>query len=201
VEQSDYWETDCLTAGKENIPKTPRFIAVFLHFDPIHNFRPILFDINFNIILPSLRKSTMEMYSISCVQKWGSYASDYTDVTLCARVIRWRFTGMYSKQESEWSACLCPVMCVPTDVTHSSRTRKRHCPVRPSICLTLHFSNVCTDRTALLLHGYSNYTRNLPVTMAARSKAGNVFGVSNTGNVGWNPTQGTDVCLPLCCPV
>jgi hypothetical protein len=34
-----------------------------------------------------------------------------------------------------------------------------------------------------------------PITVAARSKALNVFARSNTGVVGSNPTQGTDVCV------
>jgi hypothetical protein len=38
-----------------------------------------------------------------------------------------------------------------------------------------------------------------PITVAARSKAGNVFARSNTGIVGSNPTQGMDVCLRLFC--
>jgi hypothetical protein len=39
----------------------------------------------------------------------------------------------------------------------------------------------------------------VPVTVAARSKAGNVFARSNAGIVGSNPTQGMDVCLCLFC--
>jgi hypothetical protein len=40
-----------------------------------------------------------------------------------------------------------------------------------------------------------------PITVAARSKAGNVFIRSNAGIVGSIPTQGMDVCLRLCCSV
>jgi hypothetical protein len=40
---------------------------------------------------------------------------------------------------------------------------------------------------------------NLPITMAARSKARNVFARSNTGVVGSNPIQGMDVCVRLFC--
>jgi hypothetical protein len=36
-----------------------------------------------------------------------------------------------------------------------------------------------------------------PITVAARSKAWNVFAHSNTGIVGSNPIQGMDVCLRL----
>jgi hypothetical protein len=38
-----------------------------------------------------------------------------------------------------------------------------------------------------------------PITVAARSKAWTVFSHSNTGIVGSNSTQGTDVCLRLFC--
>jgi hypothetical protein len=38
-----------------------------------------------------------------------------------------------------------------------------------------------------------------PVTVAARSKARNVFGSSNTGIVGSNPSRGMDVRLLLFC--
>jgi hypothetical protein len=44
----------------------------------------------------------------------------------------------------------------------------------------------------------------LPVPMAERSKAPTVFGRSNTGIMGSNPTRGMDVCprfSMLCCPV
>jgi Zn-dependent membrane protease YugP len=44
----------------------------------------------------------------------------------------------------------------------------------------------------------------LPVSMAARSRACTVFGRSNIGIAGSNPTRGMDVCLcfsVLCCPV
>jgi hypothetical protein len=47
----------------------------------------------------------------------------------------------------------------------------------------------------------------LPITAAAQSKAWTVFARSNAGIVGWNPTQGMDICcmyafiLGLCCPV
>jgi hypothetical protein len=34
-----------------------------------------------------------------------------------------------------------------------------------------------------------------PITVAARSKSWNVFARSNAGIVGWNPTQGMDVCV------
>jgi hypothetical protein len=34
-----------------------------------------------------------------------------------------------------------------------------------------------------------------PVTLAARSKARTVFARSNAGIMGWNPTQGMDVCI------
>jgi hypothetical protein len=37
------------------------------------------------------------------------------------------------------------------------------------------------------------------ITLAARSKACNVFARSNTGIVGSNLTQGMDVCLRLIC--
>jgi len=40
--------------------------------------------------------------------------------------------------------------------------------------------------------------------VAVQSKARTVFGRSNTGIVGWNPTRSMDVCLRfsvLCCPV
>jgi hypothetical protein len=39
----------------------------------------------------------------------------------------------------------------------------------------------------------------LPITMAARSKAWNVFALSNTGIMCSNPIQGMDVCLRLFC--
>jgi hypothetical protein len=38
-----------------------------------------------------------------------------------------------------------------------------------------------------------------PITVAARSKAWNVFARSNSGIVSSNPTQGMDVCLRLFC--
>jgi hypothetical protein len=43
-----------------------------------------------------------------------------------------------------------------------------------------------------------------PASVAERSKASTVFGRSNIGIAGSNPTQGMDVCLSfsvLCCPV
>jgi hypothetical protein len=41
-----------------------------------------------------------------------------------------------------------------------------------------------------------NYvTGNLPVSIAARSKASTVFGRSNIGIAGSNPARGMDVCL------
>jgi hypothetical protein len=39
----------------------------------------------------------------------------------------------------------------------------------------------------------------LPIKVAEKSKAWNVFARSNTGIVGPNPTQDTDVCLRLFC--
>jgi hypothetical protein len=39
----------------------------------------------------------------------------------------------------------------------------------------------------------------LPITVAARSKAGNVFALSNTGIAGSNPTRGMDVCPRFFC--
>jgi hypothetical protein len=39
----------------------------------------------------------------------------------------------------------------------------------------------------------------VPITVAARSKAWNLFARSNAGIVGSNPTQGMDVCLCLFC--
>jgi hypothetical protein len=39
----------------------------------------------------------------------------------------------------------------------------------------------------------------LPVTVASRSEAWNVFARMNTGIVGSNPTRGMDVCLRLFC--
>jgi hypothetical protein len=36
--------------------------------------------------------------------------------------------------------------------------------------------------------------QNMPITVAARSKTSDVFGRSNTGIVGSNPTRSTDVC-------
>jgi hypothetical protein len=42
----------------------------------------------------------------------------------------------------------------------------------------------------------------MPVSMAERSKASTVFGRSNIGIAGLNPTRGMDVCLRrLCCVV
>jgi hypothetical protein len=44
----------------------------------------------------------------------------------------------------------------------------------------------------------------LPVSMAERSKASTVFGRSNIGIAGSNPSSGMDVCprvSVLCCPV
>jgi hypothetical protein len=39
----------------------------------------------------------------------------------------------------------------------------------------------------------------VPITVAARSKAGSVFARLNTGIVGSNTTQGMDVCFRLFC--
>jgi hypothetical protein len=39
----------------------------------------------------------------------------------------------------------------------------------------------------------------MPVTVAAQSKALNVFASLNTGIVGSNPARGMDVCLSLFC--
>jgi hypothetical protein len=46
-----------------------------------------------------------------------------------------------------------------------------------------------------------NYTSTPPVTVAARSKAWNVFTRLNTGIVSSNPARGMDICKRLCCPV
>jgi hypothetical protein len=43
------------------------------------------------------------------------------------------------------------------------------------------------------------YTAPLPITVAARSKARNVFARSNIGVVGSNPAREMDVCLRLFC--
>jgi hypothetical protein len=51
---------------------------------------------------------------------------------------------------------------------------------------------------ALVLN-MTNLQRWLPITVAARSKAGIVFARSNAGIVGSNPTQGLDVCVRLFC--
>jgi hypothetical protein len=39
----------------------------------------------------------------------------------------------------------------------------------------------------------------MSITVAARSKAWNVFGRSNAGIMGSNPTEGMDVCVRLFC--
>jgi hypothetical protein len=51
---------------------------------------------------------------------------------------------------------------------------------------------------------FSEEMERLPVSMTERSKASTVFGRSNIGIAGSNPTRGMDVCLRLsvlCCPV
>jgi hypothetical protein len=44
---------------------------------------------------------------------------------------------------------------------------------------------------------YSHLELVLPITVAARSKAGTFFARSNTGIVSLNPTRGMDVCVRL----
>jgi hypothetical protein len=41
--------------------------------------------------------------------------------------------------------------------------------------------------------------KEVPITMAAQSKARTVLAAQNTGVVGSNPTRGVDVCMRLFC--
>jgi hypothetical protein len=46
---------------------------------------------------------------------------------------------------------------------------------------------------------YKMESKIVPITVAARSKAWTALARSNTGNVGYNSTQGMDVCVRLFC--
>jgi hypothetical protein len=59
------------------------------------------------------------------------------------------------------------------------------------------YERIGIAHTRRILHIDSVLIR--PVTLAARSKARNVFARLNTGIVGSNPARGMDVCLPLFC--
>jgi hypothetical protein len=65
--------------------------------------------------------------------------------------------------------------------------------------------NCCVYReTSYYLQKFYKYKLNVPVPMGARSEARTIFGCSNPGIVGSNPTRGMDVCprfSVLCCPV
>jgi hypothetical protein len=55
----------------------------------------------------------------------------------------------------------------------------------------------CT--TCLFIKQVHHFTYNMPIAVAARSKAWKVFVHSNAGIVGSKPTQGMDVCVRLFC--
>jgi hypothetical protein len=63
------------------------------------------------------------------------------------------------------------------------------------MCVHVLFYSHCYTITIVL----SIYTRGMPVTMAAWSKAWNVFARSNTGTVSSNLARGMDVCMRLFC--
>jgi hypothetical protein len=70
------------------------------------------------------------------------------------------------------------------------------------VCIHDRFSNVSQTHYCSTRENKTRLYFSLPVPMTERSKARTVFGRSNTGIVGLNPTRGTDVCTRfLCCIV
>jgi hypothetical protein len=113
---------------------------------------------------------------------------------MCLRTkMYWRAKNVYATRTATGCGCaqknlvrtgLVLGLAPPNEREYIENLKKR-------LWICYHMAAMCSNNLSSITYG--------KITVAARSKARNVFASSNTGVVGSSPTQGMDVCVRLFC--